>query len=80
MSIQFPLNEVQLSLLRLTEDLNAEELDELKDLIIAYKAERLARIADQEWVAREWTEATMQSFLASHMRTPYLVDQEENKL
>jgi hypothetical protein len=79
MSIQFPLNEVQLSLLRLTRDLKVEELEELKNLIIAYKAERLARIADQEWSAREWSEETIQQFLATHLRTPYLVDQDTHR-
>jgi hypothetical protein len=72
-SIQLPLNEIQLSLLKLTENLKEEELQELKKLIIAYKANRLAMLADQVWDEKGWTEATMQAFLNEHMRTPYKV-------
>lgn len=70
-SIQLPLNEIQLSLLKLTENLKEEELQELKKLIIAYKANRLAMLADQVWDEKGWTEATMQAFLNEHMRTSY---------
>lgn len=72
-SIQLPLNEVQLSLLKLTKNLKEEELQELKKLIIAYKANRLAMLADQIWAEKGWNESTMQAFLNEHMRTSYKV-------
>ncbi len=68
-SVSFPLNEVQVSLLKLTENLREEELNDLKKLIIAYKAQRLAMLADQVWEEKGWSEKTMQDFLATHMRT-----------
>ncbi len=69
--IQLPLNEVQVSLLKLTENLNEVELLELKKLLIAYKAERLAKLTDQVWDEKGWTQETMNQFLKSHLRTPY---------
>ena len=72
-SIQFPLNEVQISLLKLTEGLPKEDLHALKRLIIAFKAQRLAMLADKVWAEKGWTEETMQIFLNTHMRTPSIV-------
>ena len=71
-TVQFPLNEVQLTLLRLTENLSGEELNVLKQLIIAFKAQRLAESIDKVWDEKGWSEVTMQEFLKTHMRTPYL--------
>ena len=71
-AIQFPLNEVQISLLKLTEVLPKEDLNTLKRLIIAFKAQRLAMLADKVWDEKGWTEEIMQTFLDTHMRTPYL--------
>jgi hypothetical protein len=73
---QFPLNEVQMSLLRLTENLPEDELIALKKLLIAFKAQRLAALTDKVWDEKGWTEATMQEFLNTHMRTPYLSAQQ----
>jgi hypothetical protein len=78
-SIQFPLNDVQLALLRLTEDLQEKELEELKQLIIAFKARRLALLVDQVWEEKGWTNNTMQQFLDTHMRTPYLSQDKHNQ-
>ncbi len=71
-TVQFPLNEVQISLLRLTENLSGDELKSLKQLIIAFKAQRLAGLADKLWDEKGWSEATMQGFLDTHMRMPYV--------
>ena len=73
--VQFPLNEVQISLLRLSESLGEEELLELKKLIIAFKAHRLALLADKVWQEKGWSEQTMKRFLETHMRTPYKPNQ-----
>jgi hypothetical protein len=78
-SIQFPLNDVQLALLRLTEDLQEKELEELKQLIIAFKARRLALLVDQVWEDKGWTNDTMQQFLDTHMRPPYLSQDKHNQ-
>ena len=69
-NIQFLLNEVQVSLLRLTEKLPHEELLALQKLIIAFKAQCLSALADQVWDEKGWTQETMQTFLNTHMRTP----------
>jgi len=68
--IQLPLNEVQVSLLKLTEGLSENELLELKKLLIAYKAERLAKLTDRVWDEKGWTQETMNQFLRSHLRKP----------
>ena len=70
-TIQFPLNEVQISLLRLTESMPKDDLKALKKIIIAFKAQRLAMLADKVWAEKGWTEETMQIFLNTHMRTSY---------
>jgi hypothetical protein len=77
--MQFPLNEVQISLLKLSENLSAEELKDLKRLIIAFKAQRLAKLADQVWEEKGWTQDTMQQFLQTHLRTPYKTNQSGNE-
>lgn len=77
--IQFPLNEIQVSLLKLTDNLSEEELKNLKKIIIAFKAQRLAALADKVWDDKGWTEETMQTFLNTHMRTPYLANQDRHK-
>jgi hypothetical protein len=77
--IQFPLNEVQVSLLKLTENLSEEELKNLKKIIIAFKAQRLAALTDKVWEEKGWTEETMQTFLNTHMRTPYITNQDRHK-
>ncbi len=72
MNIAFPLNDVQMSLLRLTQQLSEEELKLLKRVIIAFKAQRVALLADKAWRENAWTEETMSEWLQTHMRTPYL--------
>jgi hypothetical protein len=66
-SIEFPLNEVQISLLKLTENLKEDELQDLKRLIIAFKARRLAMLTDRVWDEKGWTEETMEQFLNTHI-------------
>jgi len=61
-SIQFPLKDVQLALLRLTEDLQEKELEELRQLIIAFKARRLVLLVDQVWEDKGWTNLTLFTF------------------
>ena len=70
-NIEFPLNEVQVSLLKLTEHLREDELQDLKQLIIAFKSRRLEMLIENVWEEKGWSEATMRTFLDAHMRTPY---------
>ncbi|MCB0524129.1 MAG: hypothetical protein R2778_18985 [Saprospiraceae bacterium] len=73
--IQFPLNETQIALLKLSENLSEEELQDLKRLIIALKAQRLSQLANKVWDEKGWTQETMEVFLKTHMRTPYKTQQ-----
>ncbi len=73
--IQFPLNETQIALLKLSENLSEEEMQTLKRLIIAFKAQRLAQLANKVWDEKGWTQETMDTFLSTHMRTPYKAQQ-----
>ncbi|MEN9609489.1 MAG: hypothetical protein RLZZ628_303 [Bacteroidota bacterium] len=75
MNIAFPLNEIQTSLLRLTQQLSEEELKLLKRVLIEFKAQRVAFLADKAWRENGWTEETMSKWLNTHLRTPYLAMQ-----
>ena len=48
-------------------------------MIIAFKAQRLAALADEVWDEKGWTEDTMETFLNTHMRTPYLANKKQQK-
>jgi len=54
--IHFPLNETQLALLKLSENISEEEMQDLKRLIIAFKARRLAQLADKVWDEKGWSQ------------------------
>ncbi len=73
--ISFPLNDTQVALLKLSEQLSEEELRDLKQIIIAFKARRLAMLTDRVWQEKGWTQETVQTFLQTHMRTPYKTSQ-----
>ncbi|MDO8367472.1 MAG: hypothetical protein Q7T20_11785 [Saprospiraceae bacterium] len=71
-SLNVPLTNAQLEVVQLFSlNLSEEELQELKRLLIAYKAARLLRKADEVWDAKGWTQDTMDQFLQTHLRTPY---------
>lgn len=74
-NLSFPLNDTQVALLKLSEQLSEEELQDLKQLIIALKARRLALLTDKVWEEKGWTQETMQTFLQAHLRTPYKTQQ-----
>jgi len=74
-TIKFPLNEVQISLLKLTKNLSEADIKILKKMIIVFKAQQLAAIADKVWEEKGWSEETMQTFLNTHMRTFYSENQ-----
>jgi len=62
------LSDAQMSLLEMTKDLNDDEMLDLKKLIIAFKAQRLALLADKVWIEKGWTQETMQQLLGTHLR------------
>ncbi len=62
-TFQYPLNDVQVTLLKLTDNLSENELKTLKKLIIAFKAQRLSELIDNVWEEKGWSEETMQQFL-----------------
>ena len=49
-----------------------EELADLKRILLAYKLQRVVQLADKVWDEKGWTQDTMDDFLNTHMRTPYL--------
>ena len=64
---------LQLELLRLySRDVSDEELVEIKHLLARYFAEKLSRHADQIWEEKGWTDATMEEFLHTKMRSSSL--------
>ena len=71
-TLNVPLNNAQLEIVQLFQsNLNDTELTELKKLLVAYKAERLARKINQVWENKGWTQDNMNDFLQTHLRTPY---------
>jgi hypothetical protein len=71
-SLNAPLTNAQLEVVQMFSlNLSEDELQELKHLLIAYKAARLSRKADEIWESKGWTQETMDNFLQTHMRTPY---------
>jgi hypothetical protein len=66
------LSNAQIELLKLfPSDLSEVELAELKKILLAYKIQRVAQLAEKNWDEKGWTEETMKQFLMEHMRTPY---------
>lgn len=71
-SLNIPLTNAQLEVVQLFSlNLSEEELQELKRLLIAYKAARLLRKTDEVWETKSWTQETMDKFLQTHLRTSY---------
>jgi hypothetical protein len=71
-TLNAPLSNAQLEVVQLfSMNLDEEELKDLKQLLIAYKAERLARKINEHWDKKGWSQDTMNVFLATHLRTPY---------
>ncbi len=71
-SINFPLSNIQLELLKLFErDIEDRDLIEIKRLIVKYLSTKLSVQADKVWDRKNWTNEHMDKFLRTHMRTPY---------
>ena len=71
-SINFPLSNIQLELLKLfSRDIKEKDLKEIKRLIVKYLSKKLANESDKIWEDKNWTNEDMDKFLKTHMRTPY---------
>jgi len=71
-SINFPLSNIQLELLKLfSRDIEDKDLKEIKRLIAKYLASKLSNQADKVWEDKNWSNEDMDKFLNTHMRTPY---------
>jgi hypothetical protein len=71
-SINFPLSNIQLELLKLfSSDIKENDIKEIKRLIVKYLSNKLSNEADKVWEDNNWTNEDMDKFLKTHMRTPY---------
>ena len=52
-------------------DVSEEELEDIRDLLSNYFAEKATREMDKLWDERGWTNETMDTWLKEHNRTPY---------
>lgn len=66
------LNEAQLSILRLLGRLKSiEQVNELRQIISNYYAQKATEEMDHLWEAGEWDENENEKILNEHLRTPY---------
>jgi hypothetical protein len=71
-NLQTPFSNAQLELLKLfSTDLNAQDLQELKRILLEFKFKRVTEMADKVWDEKGWTEEHVEKLLHTHMRTPY---------
>lgn len=52
-------------------DVTKEELEDIRDMLSNYFAERATREMDKLWDERGWSNDTMEGWLKEHKRTPY---------
>lgn len=66
------LNEAQLSILRLLARMNTmEKVNELKQIISNYYAQKATEEMDRLWEEGIWSEEQNEAVLKEHLRTPY---------
>ena len=66
------LNEAQLSILRLLGRLKSiEQVNELRQIISNYYAQKATEEMDRLWETGEWDENENEKVLNEHLRTPY---------
>lgn len=71
-TLEGKLSNAQLELLKLfAEDLEEEDLQFLKQVLLRFKAERLMDRADEIWEEKGWTPDDAKRLLEIKMRTPY---------
>ena len=52
-------------------EVSEQELEDIRDLLSNYFAEKATREMDRLWDERGWTNETMDEWLKEHRRTPY---------
>jgi hypothetical protein len=70
-TINSPLSESQLYMLRLMANIKEDDLVEIKKLVRKYLAQKLTKQADSVWEQNGWTAVDEEQILNSHLRTPY---------
>ena len=71
-TLEGKLSNAQLELLKLfVEDLEEEDFQYLKQVLLRFKAERLMDRADEIWEEKGWTADDVKRLLETKMRTPY---------
>ena len=74
-TLNTPLTESQLYMLRLMGSLDEKDLQEVKKMVRRYLAEKLTRLADEAWERNEWTAEEETKLLATHLWTPSVTPQ-----
>lgn len=65
------LNPIQLHLLQMFEHLKeGTELDNLKEVLVAYYARRVDEASERIWEEKNLTDADMNDLLKAHLRSP----------
>ena len=68
------LNRAQLDILRLLSRMNTiEQVEELRQIISNYYAQKATEEMDRLWDNGEWGEAQNAAILKEHLRTPYKI-------
>lgn len=68
------LNRAQLGILRLLGRMNTlEKVEELRQVIANYYAQKATEEMDRLWDSGEWGETQNAEVLTEHLRTPYIV-------
>jgi hypothetical protein len=76
-NLQTPFSNAQLELLKLfSTDLNAQDLQELKRILLEFKFKRVTEMADKVWDENSWSEEHVEKLLHTHLRTPYKSQEE----
>lgn len=66
------LSNMQLELLNLyAQDVSDQDLENIKNLIAQYFAEKAMDLADKAWEEKGWTEKDSKRLANTRMRTPY---------
>lgn len=67
-----PLNEAQMSILRLLGSMKTvEEVKELRQVICDYYARRVDEEMNRLWESGQWDDEKNEAILKEHLRTPY---------
>ena len=71
-AIAQPFNEMQLEIIKLfARDISAEDMNDIKRLIVHYFAQKAITSANQVWDEKGWTKEDENRLLNLHERTPY---------